>query len=36
MLEPKLLMLLAVGTLLLVNGIYDIDPTASPTTDEGL
>jgi hypothetical protein len=34
--EPRLLMLLAVGTLLLVNGIFDITRRRPRPTDEGL
>jgi hypothetical protein len=36
MLEPRLLMLLAVGTLLLVNGIFDIRRRHRVGEDEGL
>jgi len=36
MLEPRLLMLLAVGTLLLVNGIFDIRRRHHAGEDEGL
>jgi hypothetical protein len=36
MLEPRLLMMLAVGTLLLVNGIFDIRRRAHTGKDEGL
>jgi hypothetical protein len=36
MLEPRLLMMLAVGTLLMVNGIFDIRWRRQVAADEGL
>jgi hypothetical protein len=36
MLEPRIVMLLAVGTLLLVNGIFDMRRRSRVTEDEGL
>lgn len=36
MLDPKLLLMLAVGTLLLVNGIFDISRRRRSGTDEVL